>query len=375
MTLAKNDLALTAFVFGAYFALFVWMETQEKKWLILAGLFAGFALGVKYLALFSFCIQGLVILIFHGFRRSKAPRIFWDLILFTLITAAVGCVWYLRASLATGNPFYPYLTRVFGGAGLENPLRLAEKGVGKDFLSLILLPWNATFYPDKFGGMSNQWGPLFLAFLPWLALLRKKGSTWRYFLAITALSTLLWFFTKQNLRFLIPTLPFFCILVAAVLADLTQRGKWIGISAKAFFLAFIGLHVGIGIYHLRGDHPKHPVSKVAAYLNSEGKKPFKILSQEQRVYDFDGEAVRENIYRRVTQYPDQYASRPQAFREALRAENFTHVLLISNMDTPIELKNLVEGKSGKGTQPRKVFETSYIRSETGKQQGYLLYEL
>jgi hypothetical protein len=353
MGLANNDLALTAFLAGAYLALFRWRgsKKEEYRWLVVAGLLSGFAMGVKYLAVFAVAIQLLLISAWslssaEGTKRLPAV---WLAFLFPL--AVSSGVWYARSFLDTGNPFYPYLTSFFGGRGLDNPMGLEGKGMGKDVWALISLPWNATFHPERFGGLSNQWGPLFLAFLPWIFWVERRDSSWVNALSVAGLSTLAWFYAKQNLRFLLPASPFW-VLAVCVITERLRRGKaWLALIASFFLLVFAGLHGAIAVYQLRDSHRvvlgretreayllRHEPSFGASLLvNREALSgPVKMLSEEHRAYYFNAEVVRERAYRRLTHYDEIFATRREAFFDNLRAEGFTHVLVKGEGNNPPE---------------------------------------
>jgi hypothetical protein len=392
MGLANNDLALTAFLFGAYFGIFRWMERGEIKWLVLAGALSGFAMGVKYLALFAIAIQFFILIVYSVMNRLPLAKMIRVFFVFALSIFLVGAVWHIRSFLYTHNPIYPYLTKFFSGTGLESPLRLEGKGFGKGPLAFLLLGWHMTYYPDKFGGVSNQWGPLFLGFLPWLALVRRQEKEWRYVLLFTGMTFLLWFLSKQNLRFLLPALPFCCLLVAAVLKDLMSRSLWVQKVSKILFLLFLGLDLAIAGFHLRRDYRvalglekkeeylarEMPIFRVAAYLNKmPNAQAFKILSQDQRGYYFEGEAVREVAYRKLSHYDKVFEGNPQEFYKKLREEGFSH-LLIHQIDgvQPVGVLNQLTAHEGiEGEKPKKVFETRF--HEAGKKglRTYLLFEL
>jgi len=342
MALANNDLILTAFLLGAYLAIFRWQERGEKKWLFLAGALSGFAMGVKYLALFAVGIQTLLIIAIGFSEKKRFQEILSDVVVFGLSVIAVSGVWYVRSYLSTGNPFYPYLTHRLGGTGLENPLQLEGKGFGKSLRALLLLPWHVTFSPEPFGGAGNQWGPIFLGFLPGVFFLKKDEKPWKLVLGIAILSFILWFYSKQNLRFLLPALPFFCLIVSGVLERFEKKSGWVSGTVRFLFMIFIALHLGIAIFRLRDvgrvslalesrenyltrTEPTYPVASYFNHLNPQTAP--KILSQEHRAYYFNAEVVRERAYRRLTHYDVRYARDPGEFYKLLLKEGFTHLLI------------------------------------------------
>lgn len=389
MALANNDLALTAFLTASTWALFKWNGHREKGWLIAAGIFSGFAMGVKYTALLNLPVQFLLIawLCFSKKRikvKGDSPQgTVPSLLLFGAVIFLVSLLWYLRSFLHTGNPLYPYLTSLLGGTGLENPLHLEGKGLGKDWKALLLLPWNMTFHPEAFGGMSNQWGPVFLGFLPAIFIARRKEAGRQPLLGICFLSTLIWFFSKQNLRFLLPALPFYCLIICSLLAGCFKRGKILRRSTQVFFGSCLLLYLGIALFQFREDFQaafglesremylkkKEPSYESAIFLNQSLGKKSKLLSQENRAYYFDGELVRERAYRRLTRYDQRYAGREGEFLGALRTDGFTHLLILKGKrggDADDFLNKFIE------SSPEPVLVK---RNSFGKDSEYFLYEL
>lgn len=58
---ALIDIGLAMFVCLAAYALFLWIESNERKWLALSGVFTGFSLASKHNALFFLAAFGLVV--------------------------------------------------------------------------------------------------------------------------------------------------------------------------------------------------------------------------------------------------------------------------------------------------------------------------
>lgn len=385
MALANNDLMLTAYLTGSYLCLFRWAKEKQAPWLALAGALSGFALGVKYLAVLALMVQVIFILVEGMASKMRPVRVFRALALFSFFALMISAVWYWRSFRYTGNPIYPYLTGLFGGVGLENPLSLEGKGFGKDWKALLLLSWNMTFSPQAFGGTGNQWGPLYLAFLPWVFLIRRKNRTVKLILFITAATLLLWFYAKQNLRFLLPGLPFFCLLAVLVLDFFRRKERGLSYLASGAFLFFLFLHAGIALFPLRQNYRvalglerqanylrrTEPSYGPAEFLNQKsGARTFKILSQEHRAFYFEGEVVRERAYRRLTHYPEKYKGRERDFYRGLINEGFTHLLIQkSKAAEPVDLleRMLADEKP--------VYETSFKDKGLHEERRYRLYEL
>ena len=104
---------LLAFLFGtaSVFLVIDHCETEEKKagLLSLSAVFLGFALGVKYLALF-FGAANAIFLIIDGVQNRTLKKTALSLLRYGLIAAAVGGFWYAKNLVMFGNPVYPMFT-------------------------------------------------------------------------------------------------------------------------------------------------------------------------------------------------------------------------------------------------------------------------
>nr|MBA3533511.1 hypothetical protein [Ardenticatenales bacterium] len=133
------DLALAAYQVGALWALLRWREQPESRWHWVAGAFAGFAMGVKYL---SFITPVLGVLFILAVRRRTALA---PLVAFSLVAGLVGCPSYLRNLIGTGNPFFPFvLPSAHWDAFRAAWYGATGTGIGFSLLELLLVPWNTT---------------------------------------------------------------------------------------------------------------------------------------------------------------------------------------------------------------------------------------
>jgi 4-amino-4-deoxy-L-arabinose transferase-like glycosyltransferase len=208
---------------------------SERNALVLTGVFAGGAAGMKYLGLIgllALVVTGLLLL------RRRPTRV--EAISFLLPAVVVALPWYVKNAVLTGNPFYPH---VFGGlnssaaADLENTLDAFGRGQGP--LDLLFLPVRLLADGDAFDG-GEFVSPLYLAFVP-LALLLPRGR--RPPLAIwigLGVYLLAWFATTQQARFLLPVMPVLAVLAALgvlALGVVGRVGRLVAVGATAVALA------------------------------------------------------------------------------------------------------------------------------------------
>ena len=166
---AYSDIALTFYTLAAVYAYHRWLADRAQGYLILAGLMAGFALGLKYT---SFLLPlGLAAFLLHDARQSRARA----LSVFALACAAAAAPWYLKNWWFTGNPAYPF---VFGGPQWDD-LRAVwyarpGTGIGLDFIALLTLPITISLGHLDQNFVDGRIGPLLLLLLPLLLIRRPR---------------------------------------------------------------------------------------------------------------------------------------------------------------------------------------------------------
>lgn len=190
--------------------LYRFASEQERDALVLAGIFAGGAAGVKYVGLIAAVILAATAAVF--FRRLLNYR---AALSFAIPAIVVAFPWYLKNALVTGNPFYPF---IFGGlnrsAASELSATTRSFGYGHAPVDLALLPARLLAAATPFDG-GQYLSPLFVIFAPVGLLLRHARRVIEIVVGGVFVYLLVWFVTTQQARFLMPVLP-----VAAVLAAL-----------------------------------------------------------------------------------------------------------------------------------------------------------
>ncbi len=193
---AYTDLALSFYSLAALYAAWLAQQAGEKRGWILAGLFSGLAMGVKYT---SFILPVIILawLIISEWREFK--DLWVNSFGSALAAILIASPWYVRNWIWTGNPFFPF---VFGGrswdAFLAAHYSQAGTGIGLNLPRLLLLPFNITLGQYDANYYDGRIGPLWLILLP--------VSIW-----------VLWTFRKQ------PGRP---ALVIPALFGLASLGVW-----------------------------------------------------------------------------------------------------------------------------------------------------
>jgi Dolichyl-phosphate-mannose-protein mannosyltransferase len=255
MSAPLNDVALAAFGTAALFA---WVRLQERPTFsaaIVAGLFMGLAIGVKYPALVLCCLLAPAIALRVFDRHSTnpdggAPRWLTLSAIYLAMTAAVGGWWYLRAYVHTGNPVFPFFRHVFGGAGLDEVLDPIKRPLAVTPFNLLTALVPLSLHPERFDSFSHQFGPMFLLFLPAIFLFRAP----RRVVVLVGLAyafLLLCLTQRQSMRFLLIALGPMAIGVAYLAAIWCKRHTIPARVLLAILIATMGLEAAVAVARSR----------------------------------------------------------------------------------------------------------------------------
>jgi Dolichyl-phosphate-mannose-protein mannosyltransferase len=213
---------LTLFVAASLFALDRWRETQERGWLALGALFGATAADVKYLGLYFLGAAALTVLAAGGRSRS-APARLRDGLLFAAVVLLFLLPWYLRIYLHTGNPLFPYLTRVFGGSLWQSlPRRGLPEGLPERLARWVRLPWDLVFARARYN-QQPPFSPVCLAAVPLLAFGALRNGRVRWLLGIAAVYSLIFTWLPTDSRYLVPLLPLVSVAIVGSLATARLR--------------------------------------------------------------------------------------------------------------------------------------------------------
>lgn len=246
------DLAVTYFFIAMIYAITRWLKSRERNWLIIASFFAAASLGTKYTMVFFIFVAGLWIILFHLLSQrnvvsisTKIRTIINSLVLFGLIAAVLGSPWYLKNLINTGNPVYPFAYNVFdGGEWSEANTRFykakaGEKGLPRSLKTFITVPWDTAIYWSEFEAFNP--GCIYLLFFPLGVVLAgllfflsptEKHPGIKTIIFFAGWYYLLWYFTYQSNRFMIPLYALSALIIVAVVVKLWHFWKplsWLAI--------------------------------------------------------------------------------------------------------------------------------------------------
>ncbi len=239
------DAGLTLFVTSALYAVRRFRGSGERRWLVLAAVFAATAADTKYLGLFFVGVIGLTVLFGRldaGQDPGRQVRVHWaGALLFAGVAVLVLAPWYGRIYAWTGNPIFPYFPQVFGSSPwapsrfrsfLAPPLpaagaRAAEGLPGWGLLGargieLVRLPWDLVWRRGEYGGQP-PYSPLYLAVLPLALVAALKDSRQRRLLVLAAAYAFCCLGLPPDARYLIPAVPLVSLSAAGALLALPGR--------------------------------------------------------------------------------------------------------------------------------------------------------
>lgn len=245
---AYIDLAVVYYVFLAFYGMalyFTGMEAQRSA--LLSGILCGSALSTKLLAIDAFIALALIWTVLSR-KHLKS------LVLFLLSAGIVSGIWYLRSWVILGNPVYPVLSELFGGNGYSSGID-RMKGMGTDPISFLLLPWNLTMFPGKFGG--EYVGPIFLMFTPLLLVVNRFriSKMARYLIYGSLFYIALIFFQAQHMRYFFSISALLSIASAVSLVALSERGRILKVVAWSSIAAVLAIHTLIFFHRSRTVWP------------------------------------------------------------------------------------------------------------------------
>jgi hypothetical protein len=193
MTRAGADLVLVLYAALAVTAVLGWLVSAAGADLRRAALFAGLAGATKVMGLLVPALVGAVVLV-GILRRATPVRALGPALVFGLLVLIPLAPCYVRNTIDTGNPIYPFGYAVFGGRHWSRAAseyladyyrqyqtEQATRREGGPYVGLDVLrfPWDLTMHPDSFENGARQSmdaGPFTLAFAPALLLVRRRRT-------------------------------------------------------------------------------------------------------------------------------------------------------------------------------------------------------
>ncbi len=233
-SVAKNDMALTAYLLLALYGLIRWIEDRRFAWLATAAMFLGFSFGVKHVAVLAAVPMALLVL-WHVRGRLS----FRGALLATVIFAASGLFWHARTWVLAGNPLYPE----FGSSAVRSTTAAGHpEYTWVDWvLTYLRRPFEIHFQGLK-GAFEaptdNPMGFVLVAFLPLLFLrggLRSRGA--KLLLVFAGVYLMYWAGILVKVRYAMVPFGVLFVYVADRISAWYEPG---GAARRASILALAG---------------------------------------------------------------------------------------------------------------------------------------
>lgn len=246
-TTAYIDITVSFFgLLGLYFAL-EYSNNKNTKDLILCAIACGFGASCKMLGLQYVLIFSIWILLSGLFNKKFEIK---HILIFIGISLLVCLPWYIRSTVWTGNPFYPFFYSIIGGNDWTQSLadfytsNQNKFGVGHNFRSFMTTPLQMTLFPNYFYDTPGLYvgGVLVLTF-PVMCLLYQVRKRKLLLLAISiCIEYIIWFALTHQSRYLIPMFLLSCVFIPAVLSYI-KGVKFVKYSLVLIFIviSLIGL--------------------------------------------------------------------------------------------------------------------------------------
>ncbi len=352
MTWPYVDIALLVYATLTFQALVFHRETGSSRWLILAGVMAGFALSVKYTAV-AVLAAGFLLLFTTGRRKES--------LIFSVTALLLFSPWLVKNLILTGNPIYPFF---FKGIYWDEWRRWWFGRPWTGFATtapwkLLTAPWDATIWGiDGAIGYSASLGPLFLGLLPllagWRLLDRRERLRIRDALLFFSMPYAFWLFGLAWSYQLIQgrlLLPAFGVLALAIALGIKALERlpvkplnlgWLFRAAISLVLALTLVEFSLGflklaplkvILGLEGEEAFLArrlgwYIKAVEFINQKLPDNAKVLFLwEPKTYHCLKECVPDSLLDRFLHSLYLYGYDAEALISAWRREGITHLLL------------------------------------------------
>ena len=329
------------------------------------GLFSGLAIATKYTGLLAFPIILVCAVIYlrisapesaqlqSAYRRSSLIN-FLTAILFAFL---FGAPFYLRNWFLLGSPIYPptpLLAQFFHARYLppetisyfHDYIQARGAGLGRHFTDFLLLPFNLTFHTSNFHGAGGI-GLAPLAFAPFALRNLKRDPKVAVLILFAFLSTIVWFLTQQESRFLIPVYALAAIASVAgwqYLQQLSSRATKIlcavivaiSLSYGCFMIAKArvpDIHAFSPAYASARNHAEVPYLDAFDFLNHDSSVR-KVLILDRSVAPFYSDKPYVKIIGQWGEHPLPNITSPQQALQVLPhlpdLDGVTHILDIQS---------------------------------------------
>lgn len=232
------DQAVNFYWVLAAFAAILAADSMRRRSFVLLGFFLGACLSAKYTSIgfAALLLFALLLSVIMKPRCSATTVGEWmrGTLIAMNVTLLVSAIWYVKNWYFTGNPLYPLAGSIFGYGefGSENTAlyarKMAEKGVAKNFINLVLSPLHVTFHWTRFEHHFLDGHALIAPLLAMGAVVACRRPRIRGLLLLPLILGAgiwaMWFASYQSNRMLGGALAFFMAIAPLGLAHVARSG-------------------------------------------------------------------------------------------------------------------------------------------------------
>lgn len=298
-TSGSPDIFIVFFAGAVLIVLYERGDARTWREALVAGLLSGGIVGAKYTG--CLIVMAVTAALIIEFRNMSTTAVF-------ALGNLIGGIWpYLRNTLWTGNPVFPFLSEtlspklitIYAMANLRSITGGATKHQLSQLFPFVLF---AAMNP-KSPGFWDFFGPTVLALAPFVLPAYRNTREWRLPLLIWLLSALSIFFASGLPRFLLPLFPIALFCVAGGMEYSLQR-RWriastVSIGTMAFTI-FVGA-VGLAIYCKRPVLAAVGFIRRDAYLN-ENSQDYQAVQAVNQMLANDAKVGRTLVFLRHQYY-------------------------------------------------------------------------
>lgn len=201
------DIGVAFYIFMAYYSFYIWFETNKINWFLLSSIMTGLSLASKHTAIYFIppLFFGLGYKLF--FKDKNISTFFNKTAFYFLVVFLLVSPWYAKSYIHTGDPIFPFGYSLFKSEYwdiIKNQNLIKSNFLESDkktFVNFLIKFWDLTMHSSTYG-MLLGFGPVFLAFIPLIILMRRVNKVTRYLLICSIISMTIWFFNPQVLRYL-----------------------------------------------------------------------------------------------------------------------------------------------------------------------------
>lgn len=345
------ELGICMFETAMVLCMIEYFVKKEKFYLLLSGIFAGFALGSKYLVfleLFSITVAFIIFSLVND--KEKIYNILKNYFYFIIPAIIIVFPWYLRNLVITGNPVFPFFANKIG---FIKPRIVGNIFSDPAFPKFSFKNYFLFLWPLTLGQLQQESYPggIFLIFLPFLFLFKNVDKKIKFITIYVIICLFLWCVVGRfYLRYFIPVLSVVAILYAYFIEENKLPKQFKNLIYTIFvFIIFSNINFSMRILHftqtpsqfvftniskkeyLSTQRPSYPCPyyQVAEWVNKNLHKNVKLLLLgETRGLFFERQYITHGVleYSPLVENLKKVRSAPQLYEE-FKNQGITHIVL------------------------------------------------